>query len=1159
MDSVKFALHRKDRFVATKAMPSLCDNPSTPTEEPNYSPNYTDLGCNEYVVTGPLGASTVYLVIANAGEEGISAASFGIDYSGRPNQMSGIDPQYVSFTPCADGLIFPNSGPNGEFPNPGGGVRLTWNVGAGGCANEVIGSYGVHAVVGSFYVYAYAPGDVMKVIPNNNLQRGPELAVADCAGRETDLIALYPDDHLEDILAKVGFGSELSSGFNPCGGLPLAIGQWGFDEAASGPGEGIAYDAAPKTPHHGTIVGASYIPGIVGHGALHFDGTGDFVGILGAGSKLELVDTGYTISWWANPDDFNGVQTILEMDDGQDHSGGYSVFLDGQYLKLAHENGQDNTAAFTALDLCGWRHFAVTYSKGLAQRTLYVNGVLVQTLPVSGGALTTDGNDQLFFGAHGGGSHFFRGGLDDVRIYDGALSAGQVALLFKGVPNERSGVLEATARNNSNQVKVTFKMPVGQEASNPANYSVFPTLQSNNIIPVTGVTLQGATATLSLATSLAMPTAYSINVSNVENLCGVPIAPSLPISLQLIETDPPRLLFVSGFAGMDTVRVIFSEPVGIGSDVTANYSVYLRGQPGNQIPVQTATAQGTNVLLQLAAPLNGNSSYTLEVTNVQDGNGNTILPGSQLRIVPATPLMGEFASDFKLTKAKPGPSYQLLGDLRIAHGATLTVEPGVHVTFTANQDAANVGDFLSQAEVLCDGNIIANGTSQDSIFFESDGTSPGDWGQIKLSATGQAVLAYCALKRSQSAIVALPGSKVTLSHSSILDSNLDAMVNAGDLTLSDCRIERAGARGVFASEGRLSMVRTFVNQTAMEAIRQEGGAGELNFLNIDAIGGYGAVGPKFDGIFSSNSTTAIRWNTLSHCGKDGIFISGGAPRGIVTGNKVNNVGGAGIHLLNTAQDSIQFCDIFDCAGSGIFLENPGSSEFVGNCLVGRSQDGIKSIGGTDLAVHYSTITNCRGNGLYQGSSSGVPLSVQNSIVVSNAGWGIRDLSSATDDDIRFVDSWNNALGQYSGTVCDSVCLSSNPLFANPALNDYRLTSNSALRFLGENMTQVGRYGPDLNDVVGVDEGDITKLRFPLSNYPNPFARSTTIAFSSESARDGNIEVYSVTGRLIRRDAIRVSSGINQIAFKRGDMASGLYFYRVSWPGHHLTAKMILLP
>src|SRR5258706_11693783 len=109
------------------------------------------------------------------------------------------------------------------------------------------------------------------------------------------------------------------------------------------------------------------------------------------------------------------------------------------------------------------------------------------------------------------------------------------------------------------------------------------------------------------------------------------------------------------------------------------------------------------------------------------------------------------------------------------------------------------------------------------------------------------------------------------------------------------------------------------------------------------------------------------------------------------------------------------------------------------------------------------------------------------------------------------------------------------------------------------MTQMGRYGPDPNDVVGVDEVGGTELRFPLLNFPNPFARSTTIAFSAEFEGSGKMEVFSVTGQVVRKEDLEIVRGVNQVPFQRSDMASGMYFYRVSWPGHVLTSKMILLP
>ena len=211
MENCRFALHYKPKYVYSKAMPSLCDNPATVTEEPNYSPNYTNTPCTNYSTwCEPMGAGQVYLVIGRAGSEGVAAASFGITYGG--SSHTGIDPAWVTWTPCADGLSFPNGGVNGEFPQPGGGLRITWN-NATSCQTEIIGSAGVHAVVGVFYVYAYSH-DSFQVTTNNNLSSGvPELAVANCAGVLTDLYQVWGPAIVSQMCGRVGFNE---SGYNPC-------------------------------------------------------------------------------------------------------------------------------------------------------------------------------------------------------------------------------------------------------------------------------------------------------------------------------------------------------------------------------------------------------------------------------------------------------------------------------------------------------------------------------------------------------------------------------------------------------------------------------------------------------------------------------------------------------------------------------------------------------------------------------------------------------------------------------------------------------------------------------------------------------------------------------------------------------------------------------
>ena len=224
MENVRFAMHRKDAFSPTKTIPYLCDNPATPTVEANYSPLYTLTTCWSYNDSyAPLGASQVYIVVVRGGGEGVMAASFGIDYEGRYGQHSGIDPALVQWTSCTDGFQFTNDGGNGKFPKPSGGIRITWNT----CQKTYVPMDGVDAIVGSLYVYAYSD-DLLRLTPNNNLQDGiPELAVADCTGKTTDLISTWGTANVWRLVGTMGFGSR--TGYGACSDVfePTLPKTWG--------------------------------------------------------------------------------------------------------------------------------------------------------------------------------------------------------------------------------------------------------------------------------------------------------------------------------------------------------------------------------------------------------------------------------------------------------------------------------------------------------------------------------------------------------------------------------------------------------------------------------------------------------------------------------------------------------------------------------------------------------------------------------------------------------------------------------------------------------------------------------------------------------------------------------------------------------------------
>ena len=99
-------------------------------------------------------------------------------------------------------------------------------------------------------------------------------------------------------------------------------------------------------------------------------------------------------------------------------------------------------------------------------------------------------------------------------------------------------------------------------------------------------------------------------------------------------------------------------------------------------------------------------------------------------------------------------------------------------------------------------------------------------------------------------------------------------------------------------------------------------------------------------------------------------------------------------------------------------------------------------------------------------------------------------------------------------------------------------------------------------LVGPDEGvvETQPLTFRLEqNYPNPFNPTTRISFCLPEVAPVRLEVYDLRGRLVSRliDSVQ-AAGEQTITFEAGNLAAGIYFYRITTPGFHAVRKMLVV-
>jgi hypothetical protein len=195
------------------------------------------------------------------------------------------------------------------------------------------------------------------------------------------------------------------------------VGAWGFNEAS-----GTTAADSSGNGNNGTITNATHTTTGKFGGALSFNGSNAFVQVPDANS-LDLT-TGMTLEAWVNP---TAVGTAWR-----------SVILKEQPANLIYalyagdSKGKAAADVFTTSDiglsgttntpLNAWTHLAATYDG--ANLRIYVNGVQAVSKAVTGAIKTSTG--ALRIGGNSIWGEWFAGQIDEVRVYNKALTAAQV-------------------------------------------------------------------------------------------------------------------------------------------------------------------------------------------------------------------------------------------------------------------------------------------------------------------------------------------------------------------------------------------------------------------------------------------------------------------------------------------------------------------------------------------------------------------------------------------------------------------------------------------------------------------------------------------------------------------------------------------------------------
>ena len=200
----------------------------------------------------------------------------------------------------------------------------------------------------------------------------------------------------------------------PAGPVPVAA--YAFEDGA-----GATLTDVTGKGHTGTIREATWTTAGKYGKALTFDGVNDWVTINDA-NDLDLAGA-MTLEAWVYPTRNTAWRTAVMKENGSDLA--WALYSSGSAKPSAWAatgTGMGSTTGPTAPALNAWTHMAATYD-GTNLR-LFVNGTQVSSAARAG--LLATGTGALRLGGNGIWSEWFTGRLDDIRIYDRALTPTQI-------------------------------------------------------------------------------------------------------------------------------------------------------------------------------------------------------------------------------------------------------------------------------------------------------------------------------------------------------------------------------------------------------------------------------------------------------------------------------------------------------------------------------------------------------------------------------------------------------------------------------------------------------------------------------------------------------------------------------------------------------------
>jgi hypothetical protein len=205
------------------------------------------------------------------------------------------------------------------------------------------------------------------------------------------------------------------------------VGWWRFDEGS----ESTANDSAGS--NHGTLNGdPNWVSGYIGSHALEFDGVDDYVEVA-PDSNLNVQYV--TMSAWVQVHEAGLGANNFIVNRQMSEPGTYGLWVRASDNKLGAQvrlNGSEDTGRIIISNnavTSEWTHVCASYDGDRLR--LYIDSIPQDDVDDANGTIDTDNPGVLTIGTHPTPSSYLNGSIDDVRIYNRALSGQEIQQLYQ--------------------------------------------------------------------------------------------------------------------------------------------------------------------------------------------------------------------------------------------------------------------------------------------------------------------------------------------------------------------------------------------------------------------------------------------------------------------------------------------------------------------------------------------------------------------------------------------------------------------------------------------------------------------------------------------------------------------------------------------------------